>query len=138
LRPLADNGGPTDTHALAPGSPAIGGADAAACPKADQTGTARVAGRCDIGAVQYRPPAKCRKRRTVTVLLGIPKGAKVRGLRVTVDGNRARARKVGTRRAKVVLGKRTAGRYKLTIKTRSRLRGHTISRSRTVRVRACA
>jgi hypothetical protein len=137
LRPLADNGGPTDTHALVTGSPAIGGADAAACPKSDQNGNARPAGSCDIGAVQYRLPAKCRKRRTVMVSLGIPKGAKVRRLRVTVDGHRARARKVGTRRAKVTLGKRTSGRYKLTIKTRSRLRGHTISRSRTVRVRAC-
>lgn len=53
LGPLADNGGSTLTHALLPGSLAINGADAAACPATDQRGMARpqhIA--CDIGAFE--------------------------------------------------------------------------------------
>ena len=49
---LADNGGPTFTHALLPGSPAI---DAAigSCPVTDQRGVARPRGTaCDAGAVE--------------------------------------------------------------------------------------
>jgi hypothetical protein len=38
LDPLADNGGPTLTHALQAGSPAIDAADLAVCPVADQGG----------------------------------------------------------------------------------------------------
>jgi hypothetical protein len=52
LTPLADNGGPTQTHALLEGSPAI---DAAgdACIGTDQRGIARpVGGGCDIGAFE--------------------------------------------------------------------------------------
>jgi hypothetical protein len=50
---LADNGGPTETHALLPGSPAIGAADDAACPAADQRGVSRPQGtHCDIGAFE--------------------------------------------------------------------------------------
>ena len=49
LGPLADNGGPTDTHALVPGSPAIdaGPPDA---PPTDQRGVPRSS---DIGAYEY-------------------------------------------------------------------------------------
>lgn len=59
LGPLADNGGPTLTHALQRRSPAIDAADAAWCPVVDQRGTVRpldgdrdgvVA--CDIGAFE--------------------------------------------------------------------------------------
>ncbi|MEU9670490.1 choice-of-anchor Q domain-containing protein [Streptomyces bobili] len=52
--PLADNGGPTDTTALLPGSPAI---DAAGdCPATDQRGVARPQGAaCDIGAYEHAP-----------------------------------------------------------------------------------
>jgi hypothetical protein len=52
LAPLADNGGPTDTVALLPGSPAL---DAASdCPSTDQRGTSRPQGpACDIGAFEY-------------------------------------------------------------------------------------
>ena len=55
LGPLADNGGPTQTHALLLGSPAIdaGGAD---CAVTDQRGVPRSA--CDIGAYEL---ALCRK-----------------------------------------------------------------------------
>ena len=51
LGPLAHNGGPTQTMALLPGSPAI---DAAACRlPVDQRGVARPQGlRCDIGAYE--------------------------------------------------------------------------------------
>ncbi|WAZ25658.1 CSLREA domain-containing protein [Streptomyces cinnabarinus] len=54
LGPLADNGGPTDTSALLPGSPAL---DAAAdCPATDQRGITRPQGAaCDIGAYEHRP-----------------------------------------------------------------------------------
>ncbi len=53
LAPLADNGGPTPTHALLPGSPAIDAGDDAACPATDQRGVARPQGpHCDIGAYE--------------------------------------------------------------------------------------
>ncbi|MFF0001081.1 choice-of-anchor Q domain-containing protein [Streptomyces avermitilis] len=52
--PLADNGGPTDTTALLPGSPALDAADG--CPATDQRGVARPQGAaCDIGAYEYTP-----------------------------------------------------------------------------------
>ncbi len=53
LGPLADNGGPTLTHALLAGSPAIEAADNAVCPATDQRGVARPQGAtCDIGAYE--------------------------------------------------------------------------------------
>jgi CSLREA domain-containing protein len=55
LGPLQDNGGPTDTHALGPGSQAIDAANPANCPSVDQRGVARV-GICDIGAFEFVPP----------------------------------------------------------------------------------
>jgi hypothetical protein len=54
LGPLADNGGPTDTLALLPGSPAISGASRVGCPPADQRGVPRPPTQCDIGAFQTR------------------------------------------------------------------------------------
>ena len=52
LGPLADNGGPTMTHALLTGSPAIDGVSGA-CEAADQRGVPRPQGtRCDIGAYE--------------------------------------------------------------------------------------
>jgi hypothetical protein len=50
--PLADNGGPTRTVALLPGSPALGAGLAASCAATDQRGTPRPATRCDAGAFQ--------------------------------------------------------------------------------------
>ncbi|MGI8855841.1 MAG: choice-of-anchor Q domain-containing protein [Thermomicrobiales bacterium] len=64
LGALADNGGPTQTHALLAASPAIdripsvGGCQAGVA--ADQRGVARpqpVGGSCDIGAYEYVPPS---------------------------------------------------------------------------------
>ena len=54
LGPLADNGGPTLTMALLPGSPAIDAGDTAAAPTTDQRGYPRHAGAAaDIGAYEY-------------------------------------------------------------------------------------
>ena len=54
LGPLADNGGPTWTMALLPGSPAIDAGDSAAAPGTDQRGFPRPAGLApDIGAFEY-------------------------------------------------------------------------------------
>ena len=56
LDSLADNGGPTLTHALGVGSPAIDSADAGACPATDQRGVARPQGAgCDVGSFEYVP-----------------------------------------------------------------------------------
>jgi CSLREA domain-containing protein len=53
LGPLADNGGPTRTHALLPGSPATDAASTPECPATDQRGVARPQGAgCDIGSYE--------------------------------------------------------------------------------------
>lgn len=53
LGPLANNGGPTNTHALLSGSDAINRGDNSACPPRDQRGVVRPQGpRCDIGAFE--------------------------------------------------------------------------------------
>jgi hypothetical protein len=66
LGSLANNGGPTPTHALLPGSPAINAGNPAGCPDGqggnlgtDQRGFGRV-GRCDIGAFEFGagPPVR--------------------------------------------------------------------------------
>jgi predicted outer membrane repeat protein len=54
LEPLADNGGPTSTVALAPGSPAIDAGVAAGCPATDQRGEPRDDA-CDAGAFEVQP-----------------------------------------------------------------------------------
>lgn len=56
LRPLADNGGPTPTHALLPGSPAIDAGDDT-LTGTDQRGRPRRSGaRVDIGAFEFQAP----------------------------------------------------------------------------------
>lgn len=53
LGPLADNGGPTRTHALLLGSPAIDAASTPDCPTTDQRGVLRPQGAaCDIGSYE--------------------------------------------------------------------------------------
>lgn len=70
LGPLADNGGPTETHALLPGSPAIDAGDDATCAATDQRGISRPQGfACDIGAFELEgggPP-----KRAVLFITGI-------------------------------------------------------------------
>ena len=57
LGALGDYGGPTDTHMIAPTSPARDAADPDNCLPTDQRGANRPAGtRCDIGAVEWYPP----------------------------------------------------------------------------------
>jgi hypothetical protein len=56
LGPLQDNGGPTQTHALLPGSPAINRGNNAGGFAFDQRGFSRVVGsKPDIGAVEFDP-----------------------------------------------------------------------------------
>jgi len=64
IGPLQDNGGPTFTHALLAGSPAIDAGDNTGCPSTDQRGAARpVDGNgdgsavCDIGAYESEAAA---------------------------------------------------------------------------------
>ena len=52
LAALGNYGGPTPTHALNAGSPAIDGADPSRCPPEDQRLVARADGPCDIGAFE--------------------------------------------------------------------------------------
>ncbi len=52
LGPLQDNGGPTLTHALLSGSPAIDQGKNSFCEATDQRGLARPATACDIGAYE--------------------------------------------------------------------------------------
>jgi CSLREA domain-containing protein len=87
--PLQDNGGPTLTHALLPGSPAIDvgnpatpGSGEAACSTTDQRGVARPQdgngdGRaiCDIGAFELQVRADMRAPTTTTSLNPLPNAA---------------------------------------------------------------
>jgi uncharacterized repeat protein (TIGR01451 family)/CSLREA domain-containing protein len=63
LGSLQNNGGPTDTHALPAGSPAVDAGTNAGCPATDQRGTARPfdgdgngTPTCDIGAFEFNVP----------------------------------------------------------------------------------
>src|SRR5262249_45281780 len=57
LGPLQDNGGPTPTMALLPGSPAIDAGDNTNAPATDQRGYLRVVnGTIDIGAFEVQAP----------------------------------------------------------------------------------
>ena len=58
LGPLSANGGPVETTALKPGSPAIDAGTNAGCPGTDARGVLRPAGlACDIGAFEVATPA---------------------------------------------------------------------------------
>jgi hypothetical protein len=72
LGPLADNGGPTMTHELVDGSPAIGTANPDKCAPADQRSAPRPVGEgCDIGAFEFGgvvpPPAPDEIASTVSI-----------------------------------------------------------------------
>src|SRR5262249_5656636 len=70
LGALASNGGPTQTMALLPGSPAIGGGTASGAPSTDQRGQPRT-GHVDIGAFQSQgfilTPVAGRTPQSITV-----------------------------------------------------------------------
>jgi predicted outer membrane repeat protein len=69
IGPLANNGGPTFTHALRPGSPAIAAANTGAAPATDQRGVARPQGpAADIGAFEAALPFIAFAAPTVSVL----------------------------------------------------------------------
>jgi CSLREA domain-containing protein len=85
LGPLQDNGGPTETHDLLPGSPAIDAGSVDCPPPAtDQRGVARPQGTaCDIGAVEFVPEP----HHTATLIagaafLGLLYRRRARGLRI--------------------------------------------------------
>jgi hypothetical protein len=82
LGPLADNGGPTRTHALLPGSPAIDAGSNPAGLAYDQRGPnfARVHGVADIGAFEVQRPARVQ---TVAVDGGAAQRSRVTELTVT-------------------------------------------------------
>ncbi|MGI8688489.1 MAG: choice-of-anchor Q domain-containing protein [Thermomicrobiales bacterium] len=83
IGPLANNGGPTQTHALMAGSIAIDHVPAtgAGCPPTDQRGTARPQGAaCDSGAYEFIPPPP-----TITNI-SPNGGAMIGGTRVTITG----------------------------------------------------
>lgn len=79
LGALADNGGPTRTHALLAGSPAID-AGGAPCPTADQRGVARPQGAaCDIGAFEYVRPR-------ITVAVDVRPGSTENPVSLSIQG----------------------------------------------------
>ncbi len=71
LGPLMDNGGPTLTMALMPGSPAIDAGDNGAAPPIDQRGVPRPVGLAsDIGAYECGPPGIIMPPQTQSVASG--------------------------------------------------------------------
>jgi hypothetical protein len=71
LGPLQDNGGPTQTMALLPGSPAIGAGDPTGAPLYDQRGPGFprvVNGKIDIGAFEVQPALTVQCSVTTSVL----------------------------------------------------------------------
>jgi hypothetical protein len=141
LGPLANNGGPTQTQALAAGSPAIDHADNSACPATDQRGVARpfpAGGTCDIGAFEFVPaavaqvgaPATQCVRRPISLVRADVVGNKVRleglvqpqfaGQVVTILGNGSAKAAALTKLGKVKAN--AAGQFRATVKRPPRKR----------------
>lgn len=87
LAPLQDNGGPTLTHALLTGSPAIDAGNPTGCKEyhrrvltVDQRGVSRPQGTaCDIGAFEYVPP--------IVVSIDIKPGSDTNPINPNSNGN---------------------------------------------------
>ena len=78
---LQDNGGPTKTIALLPGSPAID-ASSTNCPATDQRGVTRSSPNCDIGAFESRgfsfgTPTGSPQSAVINTAFGAPLGVAV-------------------------------------------------------------
>ncbi len=82
LGPLAYNGGPTQTHALLPGSAALNVGNNAGASTSDQRGLPRVVGTTDIGAFELQPAAKVAN---VVVGDGTVQRSMVTQIKVTFD-----------------------------------------------------
>lgn len=87
LGPLADNGGPTLTHALLEGSPAIDSGNNITCAATDQRGVARPLGAvCDIGAYETQgPQVSSSLVRTVSTLTARPGDTLTYSITLSVD-----------------------------------------------------
>jgi hypothetical protein len=142
LGPLADNGGPTDTDALLPGSPAIDAGDPASCPGIDQRGVARPQGAaCDIGAFELAPSARAapsnrfsfgrlklnRRKGTATLIVNLPGPGTVGLAGKGIAGLPAQAKASGAVTA--------AGPVKLSIKAKGKAR-RKLNRTGKVKVKA--
>ena len=94
LGPLQDNGGPTWTQALLPGSPALDagspaapGSGAGACEAADQRGIARPQGlACDIGAYEAAGPSPTATVQFTSSHYSAPHSAGTVPITVTLSG----------------------------------------------------
>lgn len=115
LGPLTNNGGPTQTHALLPGSPAIDAGSNANCPSTDQRGQTRpkdgdgnATATCDIGAFEKEaappPPNRAPVARNNSysvkedAILRVPRLRGVLANDYDSNGDRLSARKVTTTR----------------------------------------
>jgi hypothetical protein len=83
LGPLDTNGGPTQTHRLLPGSPAINDGTSVGCPGTDQRGVSRPRGpACEVGAFEFVP---CAGMPPAPTLLSPAGGARLASNRPTLD-----------------------------------------------------
>ncbi len=148
LAPLATNGGPTETDAPMPGSPAIahGVSSPLPCPAADERGVTR-AGGCNVGAYQAavvqssgagpasgsgraaRSQSQCKSTRSETISWKLHAGIHLKRILVTVNGKSYRRLAGGARRVRVGL----AGRFKGTAVVR--ITGFTSAGTRYVTIR---
>jgi hypothetical protein len=99
LASLADNGGPTKTLALSPGSPAVDAGDAG-CPATDQRGVPRPQGAaCDIGAFELIPPPPSAAAGPAAVAARVCVVPKLRGFKL--KASRKKLKRAGCRLGKV-------------------------------------
>ncbi|HEX6458498.1 MAG TPA: choice-of-anchor Q domain-containing protein [Thermoleophilaceae bacterium] len=156
LAALGNNGGESDTMALAPSSPAVDHADSANCVPTDQRDLPRPAlGGCDIGAFELQPAppppapapgptadttkpkvtvagvrAAC-VTRTVSVRVHATDASGVKSTRVTLDGKRLHTKNKTSFTLKINVKKLKAGRHVLRITTTDGA-GNTTTTRRTI------